>query len=201
VASGRRYIATTETYRFPLAVAGGGEFPPGIAAPGSAIPVLEESPDTRVVVFESYLFSPDGEFVRLVPPTNGGPNTATIPVPYIVVAMKQGPIGGEVRVGSAAGVGQGNRFAHIVTPEVPVTITLPPQKKMFASQRGAAIPPPPATPLVSDIFLSVTTMSFVEPEVDGPSGQAGFVLRQVRSMLLDELPAAIAKALQKLSGR
>ena len=195
----RQYVSSMETFSFPLATTTGGEFPTGAQQPASARQVLDLSPDVRQVTFEATLFSPDGSYTRVIPNAAIPPNVAwAVFLPYIIIGFKQGPVGGYQKQGPVSGVGQGVAYAHVITPDVPVVVSIPPGYKVWANSRGAAIPTPPAAPIVSTIRLSVTSTTIVEPEYDGPQGQAEHIVKGIRSAFVETIPQAIADALARI---
>jgi hypothetical protein len=168
--------AETKTYTFPFTT-GGFFLPPGTTVTPQNI--LDASGEARQVVVSVNLFTSSGDLVRVVaspvlPPANG--------IPFVIIAFDQGKA-------SAQSPG----FAQIVAPDVPVSLIVPPNRRLYASGRGAVSLP--AVLQNGFIALSITYAASVEPAADGQSKR---IVDGVRQALIDTIQPGIVAAARAL---
>lgn len=214
------YVESTETFIFPLPVTTGGEFGSTTSPPASAQEVLQQSPDARSVVVVASLFDNLGNYVKIVPAAPAVANPTVQAIPYIILSVRQGPVGGEtpnaiapsnftglyqprpVRpfVSTQSGSGQGTRYAHIVAPDLPQAFVVPAGTRFWANVRGARTPDPdvvPNVPFVNEVRLSVSVTSLVEPAADGQSKR---IVEGIRTALVEVIAPSIVEAAKRLRG-
>jgi hypothetical protein len=174
----RKYTADMRSFDFVLP--GAGEFPV------TPIPrtqcILDLSNEARAVILSATLFSA-GVYLRFAPLAAG---TA---FPYAIIAFTQGPVGGETPT-TGAGVGQGTRYADVLTPDVPKYYVIPPGKELWANVRGGGA--------ATNLRLSVVTTSLVESSAGEQA--AAVIIAGLRRVIHEDLPVALARAKQLILG-